>query len=320
MSTLIPLSGTDIETFVPSAFDAEKDDPCPKFYIRVPTFQMRDKMAALLFQRGFIPATQGQSRGVLINGLYELYMEEDPEGGEAKADEDAAFLEGYWTRSEVHDEIVQGWQMQEASRLFDVAMGVPDAKTERLPLPPAPFTMREQARQAAIVTHMLEHHAPYRNYQARFMAQEAEETELLTRLFIEGWDGLEEVKPTRDKLERLTMDCMEGARKKLAEMGAPDAWGEVVAQIRAHFGGSESLRKNSASPLDTKSSQNGSRTSSGDTGTSDGSSTKSFISAIPETELPETSAASHSLPSANSGNRKARRAGKSRPGQTAAPL
>lgn len=306
MSNIIPLSGLETDEFVPTAFRSDVEGAkVPTFYIRIPTFQMRDKMAALLFQRGFIPATLSQGRGILVDALYELY-------DEATADEYAAFLEEYWTKAEVHDEVVMGWQMQEAQRLFDISVGVASKKAPSLPLPEAPFTMREQARQARIVTEVLERSDRYRAYQARFMSVEAEETEMLMRLFLARWTNVGTVTPVVDDMARLTNDCIEALRRWLHDNGGPGAWDEIVAAVKSKFGAPAVLEKNSDSPLDTNSNQTGLQISSGDSATSDGSSTESSTAPTPGSASPETSGALPSLPSKPT-------ARKRRTGRTAKP-
>ncbi len=288
MQDMIPLTGMQTVEFTPKAFRAEVD-PEVKFIIRVPTFQMRDKMAALLFQRGFIPATLSQSRGILIDALYDLF-------DEATADDYATFLESYWTRSEVHEELIQGWQIQEAQRIFDLAMGAKGVPTAT-PIPPAPFTMREQARQARIVTEVLERSDRYRTYQARFMSAQEEEDEMLTRLFVAGWSGIDEAPAERDGQDRLTMDCMEAVRGWLRDAGADTAWDEVKAAVRANFGGSRGLEKNLDSPLGSNSSQTGSPDSSGDLAISDGSSTGSSTTPTPASRSRPRKGGSRNSPS-----------------------
>lgn len=306
MSNIIPLSGLATNEFVPSAFRTDAEGAkVPTFHIRIPTFQMRDKMAALLFQRGFIPATLSQGRGILIDALYELY-------DEATADEYASFLEGYWTRSEVHDEIVMGWQLQEAQRLFDISVGVASSKAPRLPLPEAPFTMREQARQARIVTEVLERSDRYRAYQARFMSTEAEETEMLMRLFLAGWSNVGDVLAVFDDMQRLTNDSIEALRGWLQDNGDPGSWDEIVRAVKANFGAPAVLEKNSDSPLDTNSNLTGLQISSGDLATSDGSSTASSTAPIPASASPATSDASRNSRSKPTGKR-------TRPGRTVKP-
>jgi hypothetical protein len=299
--SMIPLSGTDILEFTPTEL-REGFDPVPTFRIRIPTFAMRDKMAAILFQRGFTPATISQSRGILINALYELY-------DEPTADDHATFLESYWTRNEVHEELMTGWQIREAQRLFDIAHGVPREKLPQEPMPPAPYTMREQARQASIITTVLDKSEEYKTYQSRFMVQEEEENEMILRLFIAGWSGLidrsgeteTEVKPVRDEMDRLTLDSIERARQWLADRGAQNAWAEVLRQVRSQFGAPAVLEKNFDSPLDTNSSLTGLQTSSGALETKGGSSTTSSITPTRASKSKGISGASRNSRSDKSG-------------------
>lgn len=305
VDNLIPLTGMELRPFTPSFWMPDGQEfaevDVPTFFLRIPTFAMRDKLAAVLFQRGLIPTTQSQSRAILIDALYDIYEE-------AEADDHAAFLEQYWTKAEVHEEMVQGWQIREVQRLFDLGIGVkPTAERpmEQEPLPQAPYTMREQARNARLVTDALDRSDRYRSYQSRFMVQKEEEEALLTRLFISHWDNCGDVESERDDLDRLTIGCIERLRGWFQDQGADNAWDEIKRQVNSLFGASGGLEKNSGSPLDTNSSQNGLQTSSGDLETSDGSSTTSSITPTPSGKSPGTSGSSRNSPSARKGKRPA---------------
>ena len=305
---MIPLSGASVIAMTPEFFKQdEKLKDKPTFFVRVPTFQMRDKMAAILFQRGLIPTTMSQSRGILIDALYELY-------DEPTADDHASFLESYWTRAEVHEELVGAWQIREAQRLFDIGMGVKkDLPAE--PIPPAPFTMREQARQARIVTEVLNTHEAYRAYQARFMVQQQEEDAMLVRLFLDRWENCGEVRSERDALDRLTEECIEELRGWLQEQGATSAWDEITGAVKSQFGASGRLEKNFDSPLGSNSSQTGSQTSSGDLATNDGNLTTSSTTPIPSGRSPATTGSSRN---SRSGKKGKSTTGRTRSGRTAA--
>jgi hypothetical protein len=292
MSNLIPLTGMSLTEFVPSAFK-EQSNP-PTFFIRVPTFAIRDKMSAVLFQRGLIPVTTAMSRAILVNALYELY-------DEAEAEDHATFLEGYWTKADVHDELLQGWQIREAQRLFDLQMGVTKPLPQE-PLPPAPFGMRDQARNGSIIANALDNHEGYRAYQARNMVQREEEEEFTVQLFIDGWKNCGDAEPVRDGLDKLTPESIERLRQWFAEQAAPDAWDEVKKAVMNQFGAPGRLEKNSDSPPGTNSSQSGSQTSSGDLGTSDGNSMTSSITPIRDTKSQATSGVSRRSRSAKKGS------------------
>lgn len=290
-TNLIPLTGMNKIEFTPKDFDPGPD--APTFFIRVPTFAIRDKLEAIIFQRGLIPVTMWQGRALLVDALFDLYPE-------AEAEEKAAFLEDYWTKSNVHDEVIQAWQLREAQRLFDISMGVRKPLPQE-PVPPSPFGMRDQSRQSRIITDALNNHEPYRSFQARFMVQEEEHEEMTIRLFLDGWKNCGWADAERDETDKLTEDCIEQVRNWLAHEGAPTAWDEVKRTVKEQFGAPGKLEKNSDSPLDTNSSLNGLQTSSGDTETSDGSSTKSSITPTRDTNL--SAATSDGLPNSPSGKK-----------------
>lgn len=303
--SIIALTGLDLVEFTPPAL-AERD-PRPVFYIRTPTFQMKDKMAALLFHAGFIPATKAQSRGVLINALYDHY-------DEATADDHATFLESFWTRQEIHEQLIEAWQIQESTRLFDLVNGAKGL--EQSPLPPAPYSMREQARQAAIITNILENDEAYRSYQGRFMSIQAEEDAMLMRLFIDRWEGVDGSTAARDGMGRLTDDCLEQLRGWLEDVlgqhGGADAWESIKTRVKQQFGAPGGLEKNFDSPPGTNSSPTGSPKPSGASASSDGSSTTSSIEPTPASVSPATSPASRNSRSARTGKTR-------KSGPTAAP-
>jgi hypothetical protein len=193
--------------------------------------------------------------------------------------------------------------------------------------------MREQAKQARIISDALTRHDGYRSYQARFMVANEEEEEMTVRLFLKGWRGATSLKEVQhpkearpphflppeaeiDSMDLLTKPCIEGLRQWLADQGAHGAWDEIKAAVRAQFGAPERLEKNSGSPLGTNSSQTGLPISSGDLATSDGNSTTSSITPIPNTRSPATSGASRSSRSGKNGKSKAVRR---RSGRTGAP-
>jgi hypothetical protein len=311
-SNMIPLSGMTLIDFTPSQLQ-EGFDPKPVFFIRVPTFAMRDKMAAILFQRGMVPPTITESRGILIDALYELYIAEHGATlGEAKADEDAAFLEEYWTKAEVHEELVNAWSIREATRLFDVAHGVPRDKVDQEPIPPAPYTMREQAKQARITMHVIHNHERFRAYQARFVSQGQEESDGIMRLFLSHWTGCGDVEAERDELDRLTTDCIEKLRGWLQENGAHEAWDAVVSMVKSQFGAPGGLEKNLGSPSGMNSNLTGLLTQNEELASSDGSSTTSPTEAIPGSGSQEISGKSRGSRSGKSGRSKAapRRSGR----------
>lgn len=302
MSNMIPLTGMDTLEFVPSAFEGEGNPPT--FFIRIPTFAIRDKMAAILFQRGLIPAVVSMGRAILIDALYDLYEE-------VEAEDAATFLEGYWSKADVYEELLKAWQIREAQRIFDVTMVKKGLEQE--PLPTAPYTMRDQARQARIISDALTRHEGYRSFQARFMVQQEEEEEVTVQLFLLGWKNCVtkdentriEIVPQRDEADRLTPDCVEGLRHWLAREGAPAAWDEIKNKVKEQFGAPGRLEKNSDSLLDMNSSLIGSQTSSGDSETSGGSSTTSSTTPTPATRSSQaTSGASRRSRSGKSGKSK----------------
>lgn len=298
-SDYIPISAREIIEFTPTFFTEHAPEQRPVFQVRVPTFATRDKMGAILFQQGLIPISPEQSRAVMIDALYKIF----PEG---EAEDHATFLEGYWTRAELHKGAIEEWEIQEAARIFDEGMGAP--KKDPTPLPVPPFTPRESARATRLSVVCLEKSAELRELQSRHSSYEAEQAALLNRLFIAGWSNI----PVDVAVEgnKLTEQAVEDVRGWLQGQGAHTAWGEVTAFVNKQFGVNGGLEKNSESPPALNSKANGSNRSTTASDASDGSWTGSNTGRPPRS-------ASRRQSGKSSGSRSGRKATTPKGGRTA---
>ena len=277
MSDLIPVSSLERRSFTPPSLALiakVTKEKAPEFELAVPTFAMRDRLQSILFRAGLIPATLVESRSILIDALYRHY-------DDAEADKIAADFENFWTRQSLHDELQEGWAMQEAQRRFDEAHGA--EKQDPLPPPPPTFTPREQSRFSRYVTDMMRRDEFYRDYQARFTEQRVDEDDFIGRIFVTGWKN---VGPTKCKRvdSMVEAKAVEGMRGYCVENGWGDPWPEVVRDVRSMMGGTERTRKNSDSLLDTSSNPTGSSLQNDASASSDGNSTGSNIEQAPDTE------------------------------------
>jgi hypothetical protein len=267
------------------------------FRLHVPTYAQRDTLGSLLFRHGMIPLTVEHGRAVLISEIYEVYALPDEDGtvpaGKQKGDPDeiAGFLESYWQRAEIHNQAVEQWQMQEIERFKDELAGAPAREGDPAPIPP--FTTRETARAQMLAMDMLEWSERYRECQSRYGEEEANEMLMLFRVFTAGWEGLNTLVVV-DTLGKLTEATVEALRKELEELGAPQVYREVVAEIRRQCGVSKELEKNSESPLGVDSNPSGLNERSVELDASAGNSTTSSTTPAPRSASRRTSSTSSS--------------------------
>lgn len=304
MTQVIPLSTVGLHSYVSPVLATGKDDE-PTFQIHIPSYAQRDKMASLLFAHGLIPITPEHGRAVLISEIYEVYAmpapgEDVPPPGKQLGDPDeiASFLEGYWQRTEIYQEMVGQWAIQEKERLLDIGHGADEADLVKLPQPQGPYTIRETSRAQQISLEMLQHSTKFRELQSRYGDQEANEALMLFRVFVAGWSGFE-TEPVIHASGKLTAECVEQLRAELAErLKAPVVYEDVVREIRSLMGVDKVTEKNSESPLGIGSSPSGSQASSVESDASGGAWTGSNTEPAPPSASRRTSATSSSSRSA----------------------
>lgn len=317
--------------------DLQKMEPMPVFHLWVPTFAQRDSISQLVFQHGVMPVTPEQGRSVLISELYAVYdTDPDAEGAGKRwveqpdpanpdetiqvqvpkkrgdPDEMAGFLEGFWQRADIYEQIIQDWALQEKERILDEFHGA-DRK-DGTPMPGAPYTPRESARAKMIATGMLDDSSNYRDLQSKYADYASREDLVLFRLFCAGWDGLKTV-PVSTKVGPLSAACVEALRAELAPLDPADPnhfYREVVQEIRQLMVVDRETEKNFASPLGIDSSPSGSEARSGGSDDGNGGWTESIIEPAPASASQPTSDTSSSSRSEVEGP-------KPKPGRTEAP-
>lgn len=328
----IHLSAKGLHTFTPEGL---KDrDPEVVFHIWIPTFAQRDSLSQLLFSFNVMPVTIDHGRSVMLSELYEVYdpnpataekriiEQEDPDDADktieieveklrGDPDEMAAFLEGYWQRADIYEQIIGQWAIQEKERLIDQFHGAD--KTDANAMPDPPYTPRETARAKRIAMEMLELSPAYCRLQSRYADYDAREDRMLFRLFVAGWTGFE-ARPVRLKAGPLTEQCVEQLREEMSTLHDDDNqfYLEVVSEIRALMKIDQETEKNSASPRGQSSSLSGSDARSGESDGGDGSWTASNTEPVPSLESAPTSDTSLTSASGKEGRKRRR-------GQTAAP-
>lgn len=333
----VHVSAQGLWEFTPEGL--KKMDPPPVFYIHIPTYAQRDSLSQLLYATGCMPVTVEHGRSVLISELYEVYdpdpenapprkvevevyNEEDPDNPIVRLeerpkllgdpDEMASFMEGYFQRLAIYEQLILDWGAQEKERLVDQMHGA--EAVEGMPIPPAPYSPREAVRATRISMDMLELSPSYRRLQSQHADYETREDLMLFRLFCAGWDGLR-TKPAFLKSGPLGEATVEKLRQELARLDRQNPnqyWLEVVHEIRQLMHVDKELEKNSASPLGNDSSPNGSDARSEGSDDGDGAWTGSTTGPAPASESPQTSATSSSSQSRPSAPKKKR-------GRTAKP-
>lgn len=319
----VHLSAKGLWEFTPSPL--EKTEPKPVFYFHIPTYAQRDSLSQLLFSQNCIPVTVEHGRSVLLSELYEVYdldpnnapmrtvereVEDPDHEGEfliqtvdvpklkGDPDEIAAFLEGYYQRADIYQEIIQEWGIQEKERLLDVIHGAD--KAEVTPIPPPPFTPRETARAKRLSMDMLDLSDHYRQLQSRYADYDAREDLMLFRLFCAGWDGMV-AQPVFLRTGLMAESSVERLREETARLDPENPnqiYLELVSEIRSLMAVDKELEKNSASPLGNGSSQSGSRTRSAESDNGDGPWMGSNTELARPSESATTSATSSSSQSA----------------------
>lgn len=312
----VHISAKGLHEFTPEGLKGR--DPECRFWLHIPTFAQRDGIAQLMFSSGVMPVTVEHGRAVLISELFNIFALPDPETGEVPEgmqegdpDEIASFLEGYWQRADVYEEVLGQWALQEKERLIDQLHGAEERDGYAMPAPP--YTTRETARAKRLSMEMLEWSESYRKLQALYASYNEREDLMLFRLFCAGWVGLE-AKPGHLKTGPLTEDCVESLREELARIDPINPnqfYLELVREIRDLMGIDKETEKNFASPPGLDSSPSGSDARSAESANGGGSWTGSSIEPIPPSESPPISATSSISPSRR--GTRTRKAGRTAP-------
>lgn len=233
MTQIIPLTAEfPIEADLPSLKGRLPD---AAILLKVPTWHQRDTVSTLLFSHGFIPISADMVQAFLVEALYRVF-------DEATADEYAAFLDGFWQQSNIYNQDMQAWALQEQQRLADVALS--GKEFERSPMPKPLFSPRDNARASRIGLLVLENDVEFRALQGRSLAETAETELLMMRLFIDSWVGLKTSFDAAHDEPKLSMKTIEALRNEIGE----DAYAELKDAVAAMFNIDKVTEKNFDSP------------------------------------------------------------------------
>jgi hypothetical protein len=283
----VPMTSGPTMPFIPDALGtfvpAEGDKPAYRiphpeieFHLHVPTWEDRDMVSLRMYAMGVRDVTADQIQNLIISELFEVLQNEDD------ADEQARFLEGYWSRQKQHNVDLQEWAEQEQIRQGDELES--GKKFEPTLPPPANTTARERAFVNLIVADVTDGSQRLRDkladqqlYQKRFGLTVA-------RLTLAGWKGLNttaafDPRPALDA-QTLTKATIESLRGELMDLdGTGAAWEELVRACEMQFDFPRSAEKNSHSPVESSSPPDGSTTKNTESESSDGSSTTNEVTA-----------------------------------------
>ncbi len=273
MDNVIPLTGAKLIHFAPPS--AKEKLPGLLFAHRAPTFEDRDQIGIKIYRMGVREVSTETIRQLIISELYEI------EADEAKAEENAMFLEGFWQRQTAYQELMEKWTLQEAERLIDQAEGAEDI--EPAPKPDELVTRKERARAHILVTEVTDVSQRLRDKIADQQGYDQRFRIVTVRLMLWDWEGLE-CRPARDDNNVLTAQCIEDLRRELSDRGLETAFDEVADTINHSFAMDASTEKNFDSPPGTSSPPNGSPTKKGGSGKGGGKRTASDTELTPPAE------------------------------------
>jgi hypothetical protein len=300
----IPLTAKRTDTFslpslegTPKAFTVQ---------IRIPTPSERDTIGGRLFELGLAPVSDETIRAHMVDELYKIDWAADageqllatlstPEEraayNERIAEEKAEFLDSYWSRQALDNEIQAAWMEKETQRLLDEEAGAPPR--EPTPLPKKLIKLRDHSRGQITVNDIVARSERVRHLSAQRGDYARRQAELMVRLQllrISPEDPAAFLKAEKEAGVQVTLDRGDDglvtvdAIDRLREFIGDTAWRELVERVDAHYSLSETERKNSDSPLGKQSDQTGSPAPSGDSGNSDGESTRSPTGPAPTAE------------------------------------
>ena len=297
MNHTIPLSARAPRAFTPPTLAKKHDAACetwasskaksrgkkpalPRFFIAVPTLTEKDTIGQLMFELGLVPITRDQTRMATLKAL----LNDD-------RDDDAAALEGFWQKKELHEAQLEIWDEQERQRRLD-QLADPDTERQPFEQPEDPTTMRERIHAQEVVDEMVAKTPALRKLLAAQTTYTKRYQTMTMRVHLRGWEGLETQRVADtgpDMPELVTEECLEELREEIGR----DAWLELHRNIDAMYALSPEEVGNFASPSESGSNPDGSskegelETASGDS-TGPETETKSSSAPIPEPASDQT--------------------------------
>lgn len=268
----------EYETMRQKAAEMRARYPKPMtFFLTVPTSVEREQINSRLITLGLNQVTQEEIRATMIE---ELYAQDwtppgaeplEPSQNEAHADSLADFLDSVWLRQEAHDAAITQWQEQEVERVIDEMEGAP--ARERAEPPVKIITVREGSRLQLLVNDMMARSERLRALAARQQDFARQNSMMLVRMHVAGVEGFTPTVPLErhPRLRALSAEAVDALREQIDDA----TWHELVTHIDSCYKVDGGERKNSDSPLGKPPLPSGSTEASGDTASSDGSSTNS---------------------------------------------
>jgi hypothetical protein len=267
----IPLSAKRLDHFIPPSTEGKPNEIA--FALRIATPSERDMIGTKMFRMGVVTVDDSLIRATMIDELYNMdWGKGDDAANEAYADEIAGRLESYWVRGQSEEQALFGWSEREVQRIADEqAEGV---KREPEPMPTGFIKPRERAEMKLLSDRIARESSRIRDLMAQRLDYAKTNDRLLCRIHIvkiaapaELADGLPELKFDADGT--LSEESLDEIRERIG----PEGYRELVLRIDGQYRLAEEERKNSDLPPGKQSPPNGSTEPSGDSASSDGSST-----------------------------------------------
>lgn len=297
----IPLTAKRSDVF--SLPSLEETPKALSVQIRIPTPSERDTLGGRLFELGLSPVSDETIRAHMVDELYKIDWAADageqllatlttPDEraayNEKIAEEKAEFLDSYWSRQELDNQVTADWLEKEQQRLLDQQEGAP--AREPTPMPNKLIKLRDHSRGQIMVNDIIARSERVRSLSAQRGDYARRQAELMVRLQLmtltptdkAAFKEAEKETGVEVKLERgddglITVDAIDALREFIGNT----AWGELVERVDGHYSLRETERKNSVSPPVKPSDQTGSQERSGDSANSGGESTASLTGPAP---------------------------------------
>lgn len=272
------------------------EHPEIRFHIRIPTFQDKDDIGMILYAQGLRRISDEHIRALLVSELYVMREREavddalreqdgdlsdaDRESarrrGEARAEEDAMFLDGVWQRQMLDQAALDQWLARQREAIADIKDGAPPLAVDdpdnalAEPRPASLVSARERARVTIMAQQVVDFSERVRVAQAEQQLYDSRVNVVMARMHIADVEGLGLKLEHRGGL--VTDGSIEVLRERL-QAKSVTAWRELVAHINQQYELPKVEKGNSDSPRENISPVSGSPETGGDPESSDGSMT-----------------------------------------------
>ena len=303
MQMTIPLTARSPRAFTPPTLARKHDEECeawaksksksrgpkpekPVFMLAVPTLSEKETIGQLMFELGVYPTSRDSVRNATLEALLE-------HGGE-KAEDDAAWLEGHWQKTEIYEQQLELWQEQENQRLLDQWQN-PKTAREAFPMPEPMTDVRDRIKAHKMVDGIIARDATVRRMLAAQTRYGRVYEIMSVRVHLRGWQGLETQREAVSELhlpDIVTEESIDALREEIGR----DAWRELWAEIDSMYALTKAEVGNSDSPGESEPTKDGSKPGKRKTGSGTSNGTrkarKSSSQPTPEPESDQTTEAS----------------------------